>query len=294
MQLKHSFSVPASKDETWAAFNDIESVAVCFPGAQVTSVEGDTFEGTVKVKLGPIALVYKGTGTFTDKDESAGRMVIAAKGKDKRGNGTAGADVVATMTGNGDSTDIEVVTDLNVTGKPAQFGRGVMQDVSDKLLGQFVDCLQNKVGGSGAASDEEAASADAAPAAGGAAASAAGAASPTGSSSDPAGSSAVADPGPTPDPSAPTGSAASTSSAASASSGPAPAASAPPPPTPAPAPAARPAPAKPASGSSTGKENDALDLGATVIPILLKAYWKPIAALIIVIIVIVLLIKSLG
>ena len=148
MDLRHEFTVPASIDQTWSAFNDIESVAVCFPGAKVTTVEGDTFNGTVKVKLGPIALVYNGTGTFVEKDESAHRMVIDAKGKDKRGNGTAGAHVTATMTEQGTSTHVEVLTDLNITGKPAQFGRGVMEDVSNKLLGQFTACLEQKVGDS--------------------------------------------------------------------------------------------------------------------------------------------------
>ena len=146
MELKHEFTVPASVEETWTAFNDIESVAACFPGAVVTSVEGDTFQGSCKVKLGPIALVYNGSGTFMEKDESARRMVIDAKGKDKRGNGTAGAHVTATMTEAGTGTRVEVLTDLAITGKPAQFGRGVMQDVSDKLLGQFTDCLEQKVG----------------------------------------------------------------------------------------------------------------------------------------------------
>ncbi len=157
MELRHEFTVPATLQETWDAFNDIESVAVCFPGATVSSVEGDTFQGSCKVKLGPIALVYNGSGTFTEKDESAHRMVIDAKGKDKRGNGTAGAHVTATMTEAGTSTRVEVLTDLNITGKPAQFGRGVMQDVSDKLLGQFTACLEQKVGDSSAASQAAAA-----------------------------------------------------------------------------------------------------------------------------------------
>ena len=148
MELRHEFTVPATIEETWTAFNDIESVAACFPGATVTSVEDDTFTGSCKVKLGPIALVYNGTGTFVEKDETAHRMVIDAKGKDKRGNGTAGAHVTATMVAEGTSTKVEVLTDLNITGKPAQFGRGVMQDVSDKLLGQFTQCLEQKVGGS--------------------------------------------------------------------------------------------------------------------------------------------------
>src|SRR5215203_3241228 len=134
MDLTHRFTVPVPIDEAWAHFNDIGSVAECFPGASVTSAEGDTFAGSVKVKLGPIALVYNGSGTFIEKDEVAHRMVVDAKGKDKRGNGTAAAGVTMTM-----------------TRKPAQFGRGVMQDVSDKLLGQFVACLERRFEGSGAA-----------------------------------------------------------------------------------------------------------------------------------------------
>jgi uncharacterized protein len=157
MDLRHEFTVPAPVDQTWSAFNDIESVAGCFPGAKVTAVEGDTFTGSCKVKLGPIALIYNGTGTFVEKDESQHRMVIDAKGKDKRGNGTAGAHVTATMTEQGTSTHVEVLTDLNITGKPAQFGRGVMEDVSNKLLGQFTACLEQKVGDSSDTGDAAAA-----------------------------------------------------------------------------------------------------------------------------------------
>ena len=153
MQLTHRFTVPVPIDEAWAHFNDIGSVAECFPGASVTSAEGDSFAGSVKVKLGPIALVYNGTGLFTEKDEAAHRMVVDASGKDKRGNGTAGAAVVMTMTEAGTSTDVEVVTDLAITGKPAQFGRGVMQDVSDKLLGQFVACLEQRFDSPAAAAE---------------------------------------------------------------------------------------------------------------------------------------------
>src|SRR5262245_16095761 len=131
MELAHRFTVPVPVEEAWAHFNDIESVAECFPGATVTSADKDSFAGSVKVKLGPIALVYNGSGTFTEKDEAAHRMVVDARGKDKRGNGTAGAVVTMTMQTSGASTDIDVVTDLTITGKPAQFGRGVMQDVSD-------------------------------------------------------------------------------------------------------------------------------------------------------------------
>ena len=158
MELDHRFSVPAGIEETWAHFEDVASVAECFPGAAVTSVEDSTFQGTVKVKLGPIALVYNGSGTFTEKDEEAHRFVVEAKGKDKRGNGTAGATVTLAMTpSTAGGTDVSVHTDLAITGKPAQFGRGVMQDVSDKLLGQFVACLEQRLGaGSGSEGSGEA------------------------------------------------------------------------------------------------------------------------------------------
>ena len=147
MDLNHSFTVPASVADTWKTFEDIESVAGCFPGAQVTEVDGSDFKGTCKVKLGPIAMVYSGVGTFVEKDEAARRFVIDAKGKDKRGNGTAGALVTATLTDEGGgSTRVDVNTDLAITGKPAQFGRGVIEDISNKLLQQFVTCLQDKVG----------------------------------------------------------------------------------------------------------------------------------------------------
>ena len=146
MELSHSFTVPATVSEAWEAFGDIRSVAECFPGAAVTAVEGDDFEGTCKVKLGPISLVYTGSGRFVARDEEAARFVIEAKGKDKRGNGTAGANVTATLTAAGGGTTVDVLTDLQITGKPAQFGRGVIQEVSDKLLQQFVSCLESKVG----------------------------------------------------------------------------------------------------------------------------------------------------
>ena len=160
MELSHQFTVPIGVQETWDHFNDIASVAECFPGAQVSEADSESFVGSVKVKLGPIALLYNGSGTFVEKDEDAHRFVVDAKGKDKRGNGTAGANVTVTMTDSGGSTDVRVDTDLAITGKPAQFGRGVMQDVSDKLLGQFVACLEQRL-----ASDP-----DPAPDAGGAAA----------------------------------------------------------------------------------------------------------------------------
>lgn len=145
MELNHRFTVPIGVEETWAHFNDIAAVAECFPGAQVTEADESSFSGSVKVKLGPIALQYNGSGTFVEKDAEAHRFVVDAKGKDKRGNGTAGAKVTVSMSDAGGSTDVSVETDLAITGKPAQFGRGVMQDVSDKLLGQFVACLEQRL-----------------------------------------------------------------------------------------------------------------------------------------------------
>ena len=230
MQLTHSFTVPASVDETWAHFQDIESVAGCFPGATVNEVDGDDFKGSCKVKLGPIALVYSGTGSFVEKDDTAKRFVVEAKGKDKRGNGTAGATVTATMADSDGSTDVTVVTDLAITGKPAQFGRGVIQDVSDKLLGRFVACLEQQVG--------DASGAAAAPAAEAAAAPAVEPVEPSGSESPPS------EPPPAP---ATAGSAGSV------------------------APGSTPRPAPP---RTPVKEGDALDLGAAVVPILAKTYWK--------------------
>lgn len=145
MDLEHNFTVQASVEETWAALNDPGQVAPCFPGATLISAEGDEFTGSAKIKLGPIALQYNGVGTYVERDESARRVVIEARGKDKRGNGTANATVTAQLTSGVGGTAVHVSTDLAITGKPAQFGRGVMQDVSDKLLWQFVACLQTKL-----------------------------------------------------------------------------------------------------------------------------------------------------
>ncbi|MCX2748372.1 SRPBCC family protein [Arthrobacter sp. MI7-26] len=154
MELKHHFVVPSSLEDTWHSFNQLEDIAPCFPGATLTSVSGDEFTGTVKVKLGPIAMIYTGTGEFLERNEATHTVVISAAGKDKRGNGTAGATVTAVLTPGGDGTSVDVTTDMNVTGKPAQFGRGVIQDISDKLLDQFVQCVIGKAGG-GASRDVE-------------------------------------------------------------------------------------------------------------------------------------------
>src|SRR4051794_29477025 len=116
------------------------------PGAALDSVTGDDFTGRVKVKLGPINLTYQGKASFVEKDEAAHKAVIDARGKDQRGNGTAAAVVTATLQAEGEATRVNVLTDLNITGRPAQFGRGVMTDVGNKLLGQFADKLAAQLG----------------------------------------------------------------------------------------------------------------------------------------------------
>jgi carbon monoxide dehydrogenase subunit G len=146
VQLENSFTVPVPVDEAWRVLLDIERIAPCMPGAALDSVTGDDFTGRVKVKLGPINLTYQGKASFVEKDETAHKAVIDARGKDQRGNGTASATVTATLRSEGQSTRVDVLTDLNITGKPAQFGRGVMTDVGNKLLGQFADKLAAQLG----------------------------------------------------------------------------------------------------------------------------------------------------
>ena len=145
MDLQHSFSVPIGVEEAWAAFTDIERIAPCLPGAAITSVDGDEFTGTAKVKLGPISLQYAGKGTWVSRDQSTYSAVIEAQGKDKRGNGTAGATISAHLEPDGTSTRVVVDTELKITGRPAQFGRGVIQDVGGKLLDQFAACLATRL-----------------------------------------------------------------------------------------------------------------------------------------------------
>jgi carbon monoxide dehydrogenase subunit G len=144
MDLTHRFSVPASVDETWRAFNHLDRLAPCFPGATISSTNGDHFEGSMKIKLGPMALVYTGSGRFLERDVAARRLVFQASGEDRRGNGTATATVTASLVGNGSGTDVELLTDLDFTGRPAQFGSGVVSDVSDKLVDQFISCVSTR------------------------------------------------------------------------------------------------------------------------------------------------------
>ncbi len=288
MELQHRFTVPASVDTTWTMFNDLEAIAPCFPGAALTSAEGDDFAGTVKVKLGPVALQYSGTGTFVERDEASHTARFEAKGKDKRGNGTAAAKVKAVLVPDGSGTTVEVSTDLSVTGKPAQFGRGLMQDVSDKLLAKFVDCLTDKLTspepagepaptgepapatatGTGAETEPAAGAGEAGPPAdaspvepSGAAASSSGAAGAAAAAAEHPSGSAAGPASPTTPSAASTRSTASTQSTTS---------DAPPPPR------AEPRREEPAAE---------LDLGATVLPVLAKRYGPPALGLLLVLLV---------
>jgi uncharacterized protein len=145
MEIAESFRVSTSLDDTWKVLLDIEGIAPCLPGAQLQEVEGDEYRGVVKVKVGPITAQYKGAAKLAEVDESARRIVIDASGRDTRGQGNAKATIVVTMAPEGAGTKVDVVTDLSITGKVAQFGRGVLADVSSKLMGQFVENLERDV-----------------------------------------------------------------------------------------------------------------------------------------------------
>ncbi len=145
MEIADSFRVSTPIDETWKVLLDIEGIAPCLPGAQLQEVEGDEYRGIVKVKVGPITAQYKGTAKLAEVDESGRRIVIDASGRDTRGQGNAKATIVVSMVAEGAGTKVDVVTDLSITGKVAQFGRGVLADVSSKLMGQFVENLERDV-----------------------------------------------------------------------------------------------------------------------------------------------------
>ena len=142
MELSSSFEVARSLEDTWAVLTDVERIAPCLPGAKLQEVEGEEHRGIVKVKVGPITAEYKGVATFTEKDDSSHRAVLEAKGRDTRGAGNASAVITAQLAAVDDNTtSVTVDTDLTISGKVAQFGRGVMADVSAKLMGQFADNL---------------------------------------------------------------------------------------------------------------------------------------------------------
>jgi carbon monoxide dehydrogenase subunit G len=145
VELNNDFEVNAPVDKAWAILTDVEKIAPCLPGAQLQEVEGDEYRGIVKVKVGPIAVQYKGAAVFVEKDDANHRAVLKAEGRDTKGAGNASALITAQLQSVGDRTKVAVGTDLTVTGKVAQFGRGVMADVSSKLMRQFADNLEQLI-----------------------------------------------------------------------------------------------------------------------------------------------------
>jgi len=146
VEMTHEFEVPVGADEAFAVLTDVPRIAPCMPGATLDESVGDEFTGRVKVKVGPVSMTYKGTATMTERDAEHHKAVILAKGQEQRGGGTAQASVTASMTALApDRTAVTVHTDLVLTGKPAQFGRGVIAEVGDKLLGRFADCLAEEL-----------------------------------------------------------------------------------------------------------------------------------------------------
>jgi carbon monoxide dehydrogenase subunit G len=145
MELTNEFRVGVPVEQAWAVLTDVERIAPCLPGAELQEVEGDEYRGVVKVKVGPITAQYKGRASFVEQDTTAWRAVLKAEGRDTRGQGNASAIVTATLVPDGSATLVRVVTDLTITGKVAQFGRGVLADVSGKLIDQFAASLERDV-----------------------------------------------------------------------------------------------------------------------------------------------------
>jgi uncharacterized protein len=144
IELDNSFTVPVPPEQAWDVLLDVERIAPCMPGASVLSIsdDGNEIEGQVKVKLGPLSLTYKGTAKFTDKDKANNTLAIEATGKETRGAGTASANVQATLKPDAAGTVVSIHTSLNVTGRPAQFGRSLLPEVSGKLIAQFASNLE--------------------------------------------------------------------------------------------------------------------------------------------------------
>src|SRR5713226_323956 len=141
MELEHSFTIPVPPEQAWEVLLDVERVAPCMPGATIDAVDGDVISGRIKVKVGPIALTYVGKARSTEKDEQARVVVLEASGKETRGTGTASATVRSTLQDLGGQTRVTVHTTMNITGRPAQFGRGVMVEVGSKIIEKFATNL---------------------------------------------------------------------------------------------------------------------------------------------------------
>src|SRR5215471_13946928 len=147
MKLDNEFTVGVPIGEAWEVLTDLEMIAPCMPGAQLTGVNDGVYTGKVKIKVGPVTAEYSGTARFAEKDVTTHRAVIDARGRDSRGNGNANAVISAQLLAEGESTRVTVTTDLTIAGRIAQFGSGMIKEVSAKLLGQFVECLESRLGG---------------------------------------------------------------------------------------------------------------------------------------------------
>jgi carbon monoxide dehydrogenase subunit G len=145
MKIENEFTVHVPIDEAWKVLTDLEGIAPCLPGAQLTGVDGDVYQGKVKIRVGPVISEFAGTARFAEKDDAAHRAVIDAKGRDSRSAGNAAAMITAALRADGDSTVVSVDTDMKISGKLAQFGSGMIKEVSQKLLGQFVTALEAKI-----------------------------------------------------------------------------------------------------------------------------------------------------
>lgn len=153
MKLENGFEVSAPVAEVWPMLNDLESVATCMPGAELDTVEGDAFTGTMKMKLGALSLQFRGQGMVVERDTGQHRMVIDARGKDAKGTGTANANVSLSIVETADRrTAVSVETDLNVSGRLAQLGSSAMRDVGDRLAQQFAGSLEQRIAAKDAAS----------------------------------------------------------------------------------------------------------------------------------------------
>lgn len=151
MEIRNSAIVPTDLETAWRTLTDIPAIAPCMPGATLESQDGDAFTGNVKVKLGPVAMTFGGEARFVEKDATAHRAVIEGNGKEAKGNGTARALVTAQLSEESPtSTRLDIVTDLTITGKAAQFGKGVMQDISTRLVAQFAANLEQLITARGA------------------------------------------------------------------------------------------------------------------------------------------------
>ena len=145
MKLENEFTVNTSIDEAWKALNDLEKVTPCLPGAQLTAEVGDEYEGMMTVKMGPVTQKYNGTVSFEETDEESHRAVLKADGKDARGQGTASATITSILSEQNGGVHVRVETDMHLTGRVAQFGRGMHKEVASKIMGRFAECLEKEL-----------------------------------------------------------------------------------------------------------------------------------------------------